>query len=556
MSSPPFAVSAEHLLSSSRYRHPGDVIRLISAGLLLACAIAVSWAASRQLLGPAASVPDDLGPADRRRHRPGAGRMPGRGSLGGRRHAAQAPVPAAGRAGRGGGGRRRHRDRIFALFGRERPAALTADLARGSSVAGAAFPAPALFASAAAVVVAAAPWLPPALAPGRVAHAAAGRRGADPGRHDAADGAGPRPRHRGHGGRRGPGDVRRARPADRTRRDRGGAAARGAPGDLGPPGRGRGQGLGGSSRRSRPTGGGCSSRPWARTSATPTCCTGRTGRCGCGTSATPAPPRRSSTRSSARPSSASWPNGPGVSVPGVDRIVRAGDTALLVLEWVDGCSLDRLPDGQTGDDLLAPAVGGGRAGCTGRNRPPVAARRQRDGQPGGQPRIVDFSFSELDRHAAADGPGRGRTARLAGRPDRRTGPRTPPRSARRPGGRAVAAAAAAVALSAATAERSRVTSACSHGPGGGGRRQRPGGADLARVQASGPGPARHRRSGRCRYLVLPNLARTGAAGTPCESADSVWVPVIIAFSAPDLPGRRRLHCSAASPSGCRSGPRC
>jgi hypothetical protein len=47
--------------------------------------------------------------------------------------------------------------------------------------------------------------------------------------------------------------------------------------------------------------GGCSSRPWARTSATPTCCTGRTGRCGCGTSATPGPPRRSCTRSSIRP---------------------------------------------------------------------------------------------------------------------------------------------------------------------------------------------------------------------------------------------------------------
>ena len=43
----------------------------------------------------------------------------------------------------------------------------------------------------------------------------------------------------------------------------------------------------------------------------------------------------------------------GVSVPGVDRIVRAGDTALLVMELVDGCSLDRLPAGQVGDDLLA-----------------------------------------------------------------------------------------------------------------------------------------------------------------------------------------------------------
>ena len=62
MSTAPVAVTAERLLSSSRYRHPGDVIRLISAGIVLACSIAVSWVASRQLLGPAASVPDDLGP--------------------------------------------------------------------------------------------------------------------------------------------------------------------------------------------------------------------------------------------------------------------------------------------------------------------------------------------------------------------------------------------------------------------------------------------------------------------------------------------------------------
>ena len=64
MSTAPVAVTAERLLSSSRYGHPGDVIRLISAGIVLACSIAVSWVASRQLLGPAASVPDDLGPAD------------------------------------------------------------------------------------------------------------------------------------------------------------------------------------------------------------------------------------------------------------------------------------------------------------------------------------------------------------------------------------------------------------------------------------------------------------------------------------------------------------
>ena len=65
MSSPPVAVTAGHVLPSSRYRHPGDVIRLIAAGFLLACSLAASWVARRWLLGPAASVPDDLGSAGR-----------------------------------------------------------------------------------------------------------------------------------------------------------------------------------------------------------------------------------------------------------------------------------------------------------------------------------------------------------------------------------------------------------------------------------------------------------------------------------------------------------
>jgi hypothetical protein len=42
----------------------------------------------------------------------------------------------------------------------------------------------------------------------------------------------------------------------------------------------------------------------------------------------------------------------GVSAPGVDRVVRGGDTVLLVMPWAGGCSLDRLPPGQIGDGLL------------------------------------------------------------------------------------------------------------------------------------------------------------------------------------------------------------
>ena len=159
MSSPPVAVTAGPLPPSSRYRHPGDVIRLISAGLLLAGALIASAIAFRWLLGPAASVPGGLGVAGqvitglvqvaclaaaavvivatlrRRRFRLLAGLAAG-------------AVAAAGLA-----------YGIFALLGGERPAVLMTNQARGAWLASAAFPAPALFASAAAVVVAAAPWL-------------------------------------------------------------------------------------------------------------------------------------------------------------------------------------------------------------------------------------------------------------------------------------------------------------------------------------------------------------------------------------------------------------
>ena len=110
------------------------------------------------------------------------------------------------------------------------------NLARGSWLASAAFPGPPLFAGAAAVIVAASPWLS---RPWRrtawltlllvvVARLVTGTAlpmelllafvaGADR-------------------GRRGPGGVRRARPADGTWRDRRGAADRGPAGRIGPAG--------------------------------------------------------------------------------------------------------------------------------------------------------------------------------------------------------------------------------------------------------------------------------------------------------------------------------
>ena len=533
MKSPPVAITAERLRSSSRYRHPGDVIRLIAAGLLLACSFVASWVASRWLLGPAASVPDDLGPAGpvttglvqvaclvaaavvvaatlrRRRFRLLAGLAAG-------------AVVAAGVA-----------TGIFILLGGQRPAALTANLARGSWVAGAAFPAPALFASAAAVVVAAAPWLSRpwrrvawltlllaaaarllagtalpmqlvlALATGVTVGAAVLVAFGVPDR------------------RIGPAEIAAAlrlaglpvtsvRPAEvETKGSRKFAAATADGRRLFI------KALGSDQRdadllyrayravRLRNVG---DTRPAA--------------------SLFQAVERQALAGVMAERA--------GVSVPGVDRIVRAGDTALLVMEWVDGCSLDRLPAGQVGDDLLARLWAEvGRL-----HRAGIAHRSLRAANvmvsPAGQPRIVDFGFSELaatqrqmdldvaellaslavlageDRAAAAAAVG------LGGQEMARSLPLLQP-----------------LALSAATRRavkgqdglltRTRAAAAAASG------QEAP---DLARVQRVRPRTllAIAIAAGAF-YFVLPDLAKVGGGWHALQSANWIWVPVIIAFSA-------------------------
>ena len=132
MKSPPIAATAEHLLSSSRYRHPGDVIRLISAASCSPARSPSRGSRAGGCSGTAAAVPGGLGTAGRvitglvqvaclaavavvvaatlrrRRFRLLAGLTVG---------AAAAAVLAEG---------------IFVLVGDQRPAALTAHLANGS----------------------------------------------------------------------------------------------------------------------------------------------------------------------------------------------------------------------------------------------------------------------------------------------------------------------------------------------------------------------------------------------------------------------------------------
>ena len=160
MSGHPVAVAMERLLPSSRYRHPGDVIRLIAGSILLLVSLVASKAARRWLVGSAAPVAGGLGSgpdsvltgivqvacvaaavlvvAVTVRHR----RFRLLGGL-----AAGAAVAAGVAAG------------ILLLVGVRHPTALTDNLARGSWLASAAFPGPPLIAGAVAVIVAASPWL-------------------------------------------------------------------------------------------------------------------------------------------------------------------------------------------------------------------------------------------------------------------------------------------------------------------------------------------------------------------------------------------------------------
>jgi glycosyltransferase 2 family protein len=509
------------------------VIRLISAGLLLACSLAVSWVARRWLLGTAAAVPGGLGPAGRvitglvqlaclaavavvvaatlrrRRFRLLAGLAAG---------AVAAAVLAEG---------------IFVLIGGQRPAALTAHLAHGSWLAGAAFPAPALFASAVTVVVAAAPWLSRpwrraawlalllaaaarllagtvlpmqlilALATGVTVGAAVLVAFGVPDRRIGPAGIAAALRDAGL-------PVTSVRPAEVEAKGSRKFAAVSADGR-----RLFVKALGSDQRdadllyrayravRLRNVG---DTRPAA--------------------SLFQAVERQALAGVMAERA--------GVSVPGVDRIVRAGDTALLVMELVDGCSLDRLPAGQVGDDLLARLWA--EVGTL--HRAGIAHRSLRAANvmvsPAGQPTIVDFGFSELAATqrqqdldvaellaslAALAGEDRAADAAAAGlgaQEVARSLPLLQP-----------------LALSAATRRAVK---------GQGGLLARTRGAAAAASGQEAPDLVRVQRvrprtllaivlAAGAFYFLLPDLAKVGGGWHALQSAQWIWVPVIIAFSA-------------------------
>ena len=535
MTARPAVARPAQLLPVSRYRHPGDVIRLICGGIVLGCALAASWAASRWLLGPDASVlGGGFGSGAVGRVLTGlvqvacvtvAALVVGTTLryrrfrlLGGLAFAAGvAALAAAG---------------ISYWLGGAPPAALAADLARDSWLASAAFPGLPLIAGAAAVIVAASPWLSQpwrhaawvmllvvaavrlvtgmilpmqlvvAIATGVTVGAAVLVVFGVPDR------------------RIGPAEIAEA------------LRAAGVPVDSVSP-------AGVESR---------GSRPFAAVAADGH----RLFIKALGSDQRDADLLYRAYRAlrlrnvgDTRPAASLFQavehqalvgvmaERAGVEVPSVDRIVRAGDTALLVMEWVDGGSLEQLPGEQISNDLLvrlwAEVDKLHRAGIAHRS---LRAANVMVGSTG-PPRIVDFSFSELaatQRQMDLDvAELLASLATLAGED------RAVSSAAAVLGAKGVAPAVPLLqplALSAATRH-----DAASHD--GLLKRTRSRAADASGVPAEELARVARVRprtlltiaaASAAFYIVLPELAKVGSSWHALQSANWLWLPVVIACS--------------------------
>jgi undecaprenyl-diphosphatase len=395
MSGHPVAAAAERLLPSSRYRNPGDVIRLIAGGVLLLVSLVASAAARRWLLGSAAPVaggagsgPDTVLTGIVQVACVAAAALVVTATLWHRRFRLLLglTVGAVLAAGVTAG--------VLVLLGGQHPAALTDHLARGSWLASAAFPGPPVFAAATAVIVAASPWLSRpwrrtawltlllivvvrlvtgtalpmelllAFATGLTVGAAVLVAFGVPDRRIGADGIAGALRAAGL-------PAESVWPADVVSKGARPFAAAGADGQ-----RWFIKALGSDQRDADLLYRGYRAVRLRNVGDT-----------------RPALSLFQAVQQQAL--AGVMAERAGVTVPGVDRLIRAGDTALLVMEWVDGTPLEQLPAGQISDDLLVrlwtDADRLHKAGIAHRSLRAANVLVGRDGQP----TIVDFSFSEL-----------------------------------------------------------------------------------------------------------------------------------------------------------------
>ena len=224
----------------------------------------------------------------------------------------------------------------------------------------------------------------------------------------------------------------------------------------------------------------------------------------------------------------------GVHSPRVDRVIKAaGGTALLAMQRIDGCSLEQLPAHRMSGSLLrrlwAEVDRMHRAGIAHRSLRAANVMVGNDGQPW----LTDFSFSELaatQRQKDLD------LAELMASLATLAGADTAVASAAAAiGGRGLAPAVPLLqplALSAATRHSiarhegllAATRSAAAEASGGGGQ-------ELARLQRVRPRTLLTiAAAAGAFYLILPQLAQVGSSWRAFQSADWAWVPVIIAMS--------------------------
>src|SRR6266568_5442657 len=225
----------------------------------------------------------------------------------------------------------------------------------------------------------------------------------------------------------------------------------------------------------------------------------------------------------------------GAGVPHVERVIKAADgTALLVMERVDGCSLEQVPAPEISDKLLhglwAEVDRLHRAGIA--HRGLRAANIMVDGV--GRARLTDFSFSDLastQRQRDLD------VAELVASLSILVGTARAASSAEAvigaPGVAAAAPLLQPLALSAATRRAigghdGLLAEARAAATAAGGLGDQP----LTRLQRVRPRTLLTIAAmAGAFYLVLPKLAQVGSGWQALQSADWAWLPVIIAASA-------------------------